>query len=79
MDLPLDSVRENLVLRPVVRAFAPWYPHWGTPVPLHFSRHATTHAVGYPDVFSEAKALIAVMLAVYLTWHFRKALPTNPH
>ncbi len=75
MGLSLESVRENLVLRPVVRAFSSWYPKEGYQVPGYFSRHPTAHAVGYPGLFSEEKALIAVMLAVSLTSHFHEVLP----
>ena len=73
--LPLHRVRENLVLRPVVLALTPWHPNQGDPMPKHFSRHATVHAVGHTGLFTEGKALIAVMLAVSLTRHFRESLP----
>ena len=67
MSLPLHQVRENLVLKPIDHAFTTWYPDQGLPMPDHFSRHATIHAVGHPGLFSEEKALIAVMLATSLT------------
>ena len=73
--LASDRVWENLALKPVNRAFTRWYAHQGLPMPKSFSRHATAHAVGQPGLFSEEKALIAVMLAVSLTIQFRGRLP----
>ncbi len=67
LDLPLTEVAETLTLRPLLKAFTPWFPNSGIDPPSHFSRHATSHGVGHPDVFSPDRALIAVMLATSLT------------
>ena len=56
-----------LSLQPLPKAYARWFPDGGTPPPEHFDRHATAHAVGYPNIFKEHYALIAVMLATSLT------------
>ena len=72
--LSLPAAREILVLRPVVLAFAHWYPDSGDPIPTHFARHPTVHAVGHPGVFTKEKALISVMLAVSLTRHANNRL-----
>lgn len=69
-ELDGQEVVENLVLRPLVRCYAAWYPGSEKPLPGHFSRHATAHAVGHRDVFSRDKALIAVMVATSLTMQF---------
>jgi hypothetical protein len=69
-DLPLHVAVENLVLRPLFLGFARWYPHSGDPVPAHFARHPTAHAVGHVGVFSRQNALIVVMLATSLTVQF---------
>ncbi len=66
-ELPLKLVAENLSLRPLFRAFTKWFPHTGIDPPDHFSRHATSHAVGHPGVFTPISALVAVMLATSLT------------
>ncbi len=75
MGLPISLMRQSLVLRPLVNALTPWYPKGGDPVPDGFSRHATAHAIGRIGVFTEEKALIAIMLAVSLIYHFRRKLP----
>jgi hypothetical protein len=69
-DLPLHVAVENLVLRPLFLGFAQWYPHNRDPIPTHFARHPTAHAVGHVGVFSRQNALIAVMLATSLTVQF---------
>jgi hypothetical protein len=69
-DLPLRVAIENFVLRPLFRGFVRWFPGGGLPVPNHFARHPTAHAVGHAGVFSEQNALIAVMLATSLTAQF---------
>ena len=69
-DLPLHVAVENLVLRPLFLGFVKWYPHNGDPIPAHFARHPTAHAVGHVGVFSRQNALIAVMLATSLTLQF---------
>ena len=70
VDLPLGFVAENLTLRPLVRAFVPWYPCSGTSPPPHFARHATSHAVGQTGVFDPLYALVGIMLATSLTVQF---------
>jgi hypothetical protein len=69
-DLPLHVAVENLVLRPLFLGFVKWYPHNDDPIPAHFARHPTAHAVGHVGVFSRQNALIAVMLATSLTLQF---------
>lgn len=66
-DLPLQLAAENLTLRPLFRAFATWFPGSGIDPPDHFSRHATSHAVGHLGLFAPTSALVAVMLATSLT------------
>ncbi len=66
-DLPLQLASENLTVRPLFRAFTPWWPASGIPPPDHFARHATSHAVGHVGVFTPQSALVAVMLATSLT------------
>lgn len=66
-DLPLQLAAENLTLRPLFRAFTTWFPGSGIDPPRHFSRHATSHAVGHLGVFAPMSALVAVMLATSLT------------
>ena len=69
-DLPIHVAMENLVLRPLFLGFIRWFPGQGDPIPDHFARHATAHAVGQLGVFSRTNALIAVMLATSLTVQF---------
>lgn len=69
-DLPIRVAVENLVLRPLFLGFTEWFPGGTHPIPDHFSRHATAHAVGQPGVFSRHNALVAVMLATSLTVQF---------
>ncbi len=81
-DLPLRVAVENLVLRPLFLGFAQWRPAQGDPIPDHFARHATAHAVGQAGVFSRDNALIAVMLATSLTvqfWQDSDAPPAPAH
>ncbi|MGE0881343.1 MAG: hypothetical protein AB7L13_24420 [Acidimicrobiia bacterium] len=66
-DLPLQLAAENLTLRPLFRALTTWFPDSGIDPPGHFSRHATSHAVGHVGVFDPMSALVAVMLATSLT------------
>ena len=65
-DLPLYLIAENLVLRPLVRALARWFPDSGDPPPMHFARHVTSHGVGHTGVFDTLYALIGIMLATSL-------------
>lgn len=69
-DLAIRVAGENLVLRPLYRALVTWFPNNGTPIPDHFARHPTAHAVGQRGLFQARHALIAVMLAVSLTAQF---------
>jgi len=69
-ELPIHVAVENLVLRPLFLGFIKWFPGGTDPIPDHFARHATAHAVGQPGVFSRHNALIAVMLATSLTVQF---------
>lgn len=68
--LPIHVAVENLVLRPLFLGFIKWFPGGTDPIPDHFARHATAHAVGQPGVFSRHNALVAVMLATSLTVQF---------
>jgi hypothetical protein len=69
-NLPLRVAVENIVLRPLVLGFAHFRPARGDPIPNHFARHATAHAVGQPGVFTREYALVGVMLATSLTVQF---------
>lgn len=69
-ELPIHVAVENLVLRPLFLGFIKWFPGGADPIPDHFARHATAHAVGQPGVFSRHNALVAVMLATSLTVQF---------
>lgn len=73
-DLPLRFACEHFVIRPLLRCFIEWYPSQGRPIPDHFSRHATAHAVGKPDVFTPINSLVAVMLATSLTVQYWEGL-----
>jgi hypothetical protein len=46
-DVPLQLAAESLTLRPLFRAFTPWFPNSGIDPPEYFARHATSHAVGH--------------------------------
>ena len=62
-----------ITLRPLVRAYKTWYPDANpltNPPPDDFSRHATAHGLGYPDVTNKHHALVAIMLATSLTRQF---------
>ena len=59
-----------LTLRPLDRAFVEWWPNSADPLPDHFARHPTAHAVGHSGLFAPLNALVAVMLAVSLTVQF---------
>lgn len=61
---------EQLLFSSLSRTFIKWSPDSTDPIPDHFARHATAHAVGQPGVFSPHKALVAVMLATSLTTQF---------
>jgi len=63
-DQTLNELTEHVAIRPLVTAFAEWYP--GNDPPVSFNRHATAHCVGQTGVFSEAHSLVAVMLAALL-------------
>ncbi|MDA8074470.1 MAG: hypothetical protein M0Z40_04425 [Actinomycetota bacterium] len=69
-DLLLRVISESITIRPLVRAFANWWPDHGTPPPDHFARHATAHAVGHPGLFTNLNFLVAIMLATSLTAQF---------
>lgn len=69
-ELPIHVAVENLVLRPLFLGFTRWFPGGSDPIPDHFARHATAHAVGQTGVFSRHNALVAVMLATSLTVQF---------
>ena len=73
----LTLVAEILTLRPLYKAFARWYPKDNLPPPDSFARHATSHAVGYPGLFAETSAMVAVMLAVSLTVQYQDDAPTT--
>ena len=76
-DLPVRFTAETLTLRPVARALTSWWPNNGTPPPAHFSRHATSHAVGHPGLFRPEYALTAIMLATSLTVQFGAHPPAD--
>ena len=76
-ELPLYLIRENLVLRPLVRTLTRWFPDSGDPPPKHFARHATSHAVGYTGVFDPLYALIGIMLATSLTVQYAPLMRRN--
>lgn len=78
-DLPLQVAAENLTIRPLFRAFTPWWPDTGEDPPEYFARHATSHAVGHVGVFAPLSALVAVMLATSLTVQYSPADPVDPH
>lgn len=65
-ELRLQVAAENIVLRPLLRAFVGWRPDSNMPVPDHFARHTTVHAAGHGGVFASTHALVAVMLATSL-------------
>jgi hypothetical protein len=67
-DLPVRVFVEAVTLRPLYLAFSEWWK--GDPIPPHFGRHVTFHAVGEPGVFARSHALVAVMLATSLTLQF---------
>jgi hypothetical protein len=69
-DLPLSVAIEHFALRPLFLCFTRWYPGNADPIPEHFARHATAHAVGQADVFTPINALVAIMLATSLTVQF---------
>lgn len=69
-ELPIHVAVENLVLRPLFLGLIKWFPGGTDPIPDHFARHATAHAVGQPGVFSRHNALVAIMLATSLTVQF---------
>ena len=73
-DLPLYLIAENLVLRPLVRALARWFPDSGEPPPMHFARHVTSHGVGYTGVFDRLYALIGIMLATSLIVQYGRSM-----
>ena len=76
-DLPFRLTAETLTVRPLARALTRWQPNAGTPAPAHFSRHATSHAVGHPGVFRPEYALTAIMLATSLIVQFEAHLPSG--
>ena len=74
-DLSLRLAAEMLTLRPLALALVPWWRRSGAPIPPHYSRHVTAHAVGQSGVFDPQYALIAVMLATSLVTQFERGLP----
>ena len=66
-DVLLQVIGEAITIRPLVRTFVRWWPKDKVPPPDYFARHATAHAVGYPGLFNDLNALIAIMLATSLT------------
>ena len=76
-DLPFRLTAETLTRRPLARALTRWQPNAGTPPPAHFSRHATSHAVGHPGVFRPEYALTAIMLATSLIVQFEVHLRSD--
>ena len=69
-EIPFQQVASYLTLRPLDRAFIQWRPNSGNPLPTHFARHPTAHAVGQTGLFDPLNALVAVMLAASLTIQF---------
>jgi hypothetical protein len=67
-EVPFLEYAQHLTLIPLAAAYTTWYP--AQPLPERFNRHATAHAVGHQDVFTELFCLIAVMLATSLTRQF---------
>lgn len=76
-DSPVQLFAETLSLMPSVLAFASWFPASGEPPPEHFSRHATSHAVGRSGVVTPHHALVAVMLATSLTVQYAPTARTD--
>ena len=74
-DLSYRLAAETLALRPLAMALVPWWRRSGAPIPPHYSRHVTAHAVGQSGVFDPQYALIAVMLATSLAAQFEGSLP----
>ena len=66
----LGDMSAHLALRPLEKAFVPWWARQGRPTPVTYSRHVTAHSAGEPDAFTDATALVAVMLATSLTVEF---------
>ena len=67
-EVPFLEYAQHLTLIPLAAAYKKWYP--AQRPPDRFNRHATAHAVGHKDVFTELFCLIAVMLATSLTRQF---------
>lgn len=63
-----------LALRPLAHAYVQWHPGTDDPLPTHFARHPTAHAVGHPELFDPTYALVGVMLATSLTVQFYSEL-----
>lgn len=63
-DVRLGDYRACCVLSPLASAWTPY--HGGPNVPSEYNRHATTHAVGSPIQFTEANALVSIMLVASL-------------
>ena len=76
-DQPLQRAAEYLTVLPLVRALTAWWPYADAAPPDHFSRHATTHAVGHAGVFAPHLAMTAVMLATSLTVQFASSEATT--
>jgi hypothetical protein len=60
-DMALKDFALAAALTPIVRAYEPYWPSQGDPVPRSYNRHATVHS-GSPLQFSRANALVSVML-----------------
>ena len=69
-DSPIIVEGERVVIKPLISAMREWRPKSGVPIPVRFSRHVTSHGMGYPGSTDETKALIAVMLATSMARQF---------
>ena len=69
-EISFQQMAHYLTVRPLDRAFMQWSPNSGDPIPTHFARHPTAHAVGHATLFGSLNALVAVMLATSLTVQF---------
>lgn len=63
-EVPIGVVRQAMVLVAVHRALVTFHPI-SDPIPTQYNRHATVHAVS-PEQYSEANALVALLLATSL-------------
>ena len=75
-EIPFEQLTHYLTVRPLDRALIQWWPNSDEPLPAHFARHPTAHAVGHAGLFGSLNALVAVMLATSLTVQFGPREPT---